>query len=129
MSDTEHNEFASPDDFKVSRDSDGELLPQREDTQLGLVKVIPMTYGDVEAYFGASSVADIGPESLADILDEHVIEPDLSADAGGRIDAAYVQNLNPIAPRELLFAIMNASGLEAEVEMNRDGSAEVAVGN
>lgn len=127
--DTTENEFASAEDFKVQRDSSGELLPQREETQLGVVKVLPMAYGDVEAYFGASTVADVGPSELAEILNDHVVEPNLAADAGGRITAEYVEQMKPIAPRELLFAIFEASGIDAEVEMQQSGGAEVAVGN
>lgn len=127
--DTTENEFASPDDFKVQRDSEGELLPQTVETQLGVVKVTPMPYGDIEAYFGAQSVADVGAEDIADILNDHVEEPDLSTDAGGRITAEYVNSMKPIAPRELLFAIFDASGIDAEVEMQQGGGAEVAVGN
>lgn len=123
------NEFASPDDFKVQRGSDGELLPQTEETQLGVVRVIPMAYGDIEEYFGSASVADIGPAEIADILDDHVVDPDLSQDAGGRMTAEYVETMKPIAPRELLFAVLNASGIDADVEMDEAGGAEVAVGN
>lgn len=123
------NEFASPEDFKIQRDSGGDLLPQEEETQLGAVRVIPMAYGDIDEYFGAKAVADITPDEIADILDEHVVKPDLSQDAGGRITGEYVEQMKPIAPRELLFAILNASGIDAEVEMNQQGGAEVAVGN
>lgn len=125
----DESKFASPEDFQVARDSDGSILPQIEDTQLGKVKVIPMAYGDVEEYFGSATVADIGPGQLAEIFEDHVIEPNLSRHAGGQLTADYIKNMKPIAPRELIFAIMNASGIEADVEMNEDGSAEVAVGN
>lgn len=123
------DEFASADDFKVSRDSSGDLLPQVMDTQLGKVKVVPMAYGDVEKHFGASTVADIGPAQLADLLEEHVAAPDLSSDAGGRIDEDYVKSMKPTAPRELIFAILEASGIEADVQMQDNGGAEVSVGN
>lgn len=127
--DTTENEFASPEDFKVQRDSDGQLLPQPVDTQLGKVRVTPMPYGDIETYFGAQSVADVGAGEIADILNDHVVEPNLREDAGGRITAEYVNSMKPIAPRELLFAIFDASGIDAEVEMQEGGGAEVAVGN
>lgn len=123
------NQFASPEDFKIQRDSDGDLLPQIEDTQLGKVKVIPMAYGDVDKYFGAQAVADIGPGEIAELLNNHVVKPNLKNDAGGKITADYVEGMKPIAPRELLFAILNASGIEADVEMQEGGGAEVAVGN
>lgn len=125
----DENNFASPDDFKIQRDSDGSLLPQTEDTQLGKVKVVPMAYGDIDEYFGAQAVADIGPGEIAELLNNHVIQPNLKEDAGGEITANYVEAMKPIAPRELLFAILNASGIEADVEMQEGGGAEVAVGN
>lgn len=123
-------EFASPDDFQISRDDSGQILPEVRNTQLGKVKVVPMSYGDVEKHFGSSTVADIGPGELAKLLDKHVIRPNLSEDAGpGGVDAKYVEDLKPLAPRELIFAILDASGIDADVEMQDDGGAEVSVGN
>lgn len=125
----DNNQFADPDDFKVQRDSSGELLPQVQETKLGRVKVIPMAYGDIEDYFGDAEVADIGAGQLARMLQDHVVEPNLAADAGGQITAEYVKDLKPLAPRELIFAILDASGIDADVEMQEGGGAEVAVGN
>ena len=123
------NEFADPDDFSIQRDEDGTLLPQVVPTQLGKVEVIPLTYGDIERYFGDGDVADIDSEQLADLIDAHVIKPDLASHAGGRDTASYIQDMKPLAPRELLFAIMGASGLDVDVEMDDSGGATVEVGN
>lgn len=121
-------EFASPDDFKVKRGSDGEVLPQVCDTALGKVKVLPMAYGDIEAHFGDRR-QEVSPEVVADILDMYVLQPDLSSDAGGEVTARYVEDMKPMAPDELVGAIFEASGIDADIQMNDDGTAEVSVGN
>lgn len=120
--------FADADALTVSRDGDGELLPETVYTdQYGKVKVVPLTYGDVEEYFGDSDVADIGAEVIAALLRGHVREPDLNAAAGGEVDAAWVrEELKPLAPRDLIMAILEASDIQADVDMQGQGEAQVA---
>lgn len=128
--DTTDDEFLDPEDLHVTRDSDGDLLPQKHHIAgHGNVKVIPMTYGHVEEYFGDVQVADVGPELAAEIFEEHVVRPDLSADAGGEVDADYVRDMQPMMPMHLLEAILEESGVNADVEATDDGAQVDLAGN
>jgi hypothetical protein len=121
-------EFADPDDLKVSRDADGDLLPEViEAGGYGKVKMRPMNYGMLQDKFGDGTSADLAAGDLADLFDRHVLRPDLSADAGGTVTAGYVRDLEPLAPRELLLALLDVSGIDADVEMDDDGGASVDV--
>lgn len=124
---TTDSQFADPDDFKVRRNGEGEALPQTVDTALGKVRVLPMSYGDVESTFNADGgdAQSISSDQIATLVEHHVIEPDLASDAGGKVTAEYIQHMKPLGPRELIFAILDASGIDADVEMQGGGSAEV----
>lgn len=122
--------YASVDDLTVKRDEKGELLPVDKDTAtFGRVRVLPMAYGAVEKHFGdAGEVADVGSDEIARILDEHVIEPDLSGAAGGRVTGEWVRDhLKPLAPRDLIMAVLSASDVDADVMMDDQGGAQVAL--
>lgn len=124
------HDYASVDDLTVKRDETGEILPVDEETPMfGTVRVLPMAYGAVERHFGeAGQVADVGSDEIARILDEHVIEPDLSEAAGGRVTGEYVrENLKPLAPRDLIMAVLSVSGVDADVMMDDQGGARVAL--
>lgn len=121
------SEFADPDDLKVQRGSDGEKLPQEIETDVTKARVVPLSYGDVQEYFGDGGRADVSAGEVAELLDEFVLEPDFAADAGGTVTADYVRDLKPMVPGALLMGLMDASGIDADIEMQDDGSAEVAV--
>lgn len=124
------DEFASVEELTVKRDETGELLPVVEETpKYGLVKVIPMPYGAIEDKFGdTGDVADVQAPVIAELLDDHVVEPDLSAAAGGQVTAAFVrEELKPLVPRDFIMAILSASDVEADVMVDDAGNAQVAL--
>lgn len=124
------DEYVSPSDLRVKRNGDGRVLPVEEEAgNLGTVKVIPMAYGDVQEYFGDGETQDIDEEVMAELFDKFVVTPDLSADAGGEVTEDYINDMYALAPRDLLMAILSASGVnDAEVEMSdEDNSATVDV--
>lgn len=123
------DEYVSPDDLKVRRNADGEALPVEEHSDMfGKLKVIPMAYGDVQEFFGDGDTADLETPDIAELFDRFIAKPDLSADAGGQVTEEYVNDMYPLAPRELLMAILRASGVEADVDMDEENmEAEVTV--
>lgn len=121
---SEETEFVDPDDLKVERDGDGDLMPEdREVEGLGKIKLVPMRYGDVQDYFGDGAEADVGPEDLAAIFNEFYIYPDFDLDSEG------VADFKPMVPAVLLQELMDASGIDADVDVDEQGEATVAVGN
>lgn len=123
------SEFVNPDDLSVQRDGEGHLIPEvKEAGNFGKVKVLPMTYGDVQSRFGDGTEFDFDSEDLAEIFDEHVVKPNLSEVAGGEVTAGYVEGMYPLAPRDLLMSILEASGVDADVEAQQGGGASVSVG-
>lgn len=123
-------EYASVDELTVRRDEAGELLPVDKETPMfGVVQVKPMAYGAVERHFGdAGEVAQVESEVIAQVLGEHIVKPDLNDAAGGKLTASWVrENLKPMAPRDLLMAILDASDVDADVAVDDQGNAEVAL--
>lgn len=116
------DEYVSKDDLFVRRDESGELLPTSiEAGKFGTVEVVPMTYGKAERLFGGvGGEQDVDASLIADILNEHYVRPsfDLSADD--------IRDMKPFAPQALLMAVMDASGLDADVSVT-DGEAEVSL--
>lgn len=116
------------DRFFGRRDGEGQRLPETVETnRFGDVGVLPMNYGDVMRYFegdDGSDLNDLSAEQLAGLFSRYVKEPDLVADAR-RVGLAeqsddagewvlmpgYVEDMHPLAPVELLFAIIEASNL------------------
>ena len=122
------SEYVNPEDLTVQRDGDGQLIPQEKQAgDFGKVKVLPMTYGAVQRRFGDGQNFDFDSHDLAEIFDEHIIEPNLSEYSGGKVDAKYVESMYPLAPRDLLMAVLEASGVDADVQAQGDGGAQVQV--
>lgn len=122
------SDYADPEDLTVQRDDNDELLPQDvEVDRFGTISVIPMTYGRVQTRFGDGQEFEFDTEELAEMFDRHIVEPDLSEAAGGTVTPEYVEEMYPDAPSKLLLAIMEASGVEADVEGDADGGATVEV--
>ena len=122
------SDYVNPDDLTVQRDEHGEVLPV--DTQagdLGKVRVLPLTYGAVQRRFGDGVEFNFDSADIADLVDEHIIKPDLSTAAGGQVTAEYIESMYPTAPRDLLMAILDVSGVEADVQATRAGGAQVQV--
>lgn len=115
-------------DLKVSRNERGELLPVEQESEMfGTLKVIQMPYGEIQEKFGdAGDVAQAEASVVAEVIDNHLVEPDLSADAGGTVTDEYVEDeLLPLVPREVLLAVLKASGVDADVAVDEGGSATV----
>lgn len=121
---TDESEFVDPEDLQVQRDGEGQVLPQvAEAGSLGKVKVRPMSYGDVQDHFGDGTQADIQPAQMAAIFNEFFTQPDF--DLSGR----DVEDFKPLVPRDLLMALLDVSGIDADVMMEESGEATVDVGN
>lgn len=118
------SDFVDPDDLKVQRNGDGEVIPQTEELgTLGKLKVKPMTYGDVEEEFGDGSTSELSPKDMAFIFNTWILKP--SFDYSGK----DVEDMKPMVPGRMLELVMDVSGIEAEVEVDDDGRATVEVGN
>lgn len=97
--------------FKVARDGKGNLIPLEKETSCGNVLVLPMSYGDIEAWRNQGTT-HIPIKVLASLFKKHIISPDMSS-----VTAAEIENdFKPLAIEELLVAIMAASGLESAVK-------------
>lgn len=146
-------EYASIDDAIVSRDEDGELLPEDVETaSIGLVEVLPMPYGAIEEHFGSSgTAAELDSEQVAQVLDNggrwtpRIITPDHRAHAEregytqtvtnpntgeeketGHITGDYVrEHFKPLSLRDYLMAVLDASDVEADVMADNAGNAQV----
>lgn len=114
----------SDQELFVQRGSDGQLLPTVEVApDIGKVKVIPLTYGGIQEYFGAGTQMDeIESEDIAEILREHVVEPDLSEITSQEVE----EDMKPMVPQALLLAVMKASGVDVDMDalQNQEGVLE-----
>jgi len=128
MSDTQSDEpddpdddgpsIASLDDFRVSRDGEGELLPVTEPLpgSNDHVRVIPLTQGDANEYLPDSGVpTDLDDEAMLELLVEFYVEPDFTGVES--LDELVAFGLDP-----LLMALMNASGFDYAQGMVADSS-------
>jgi hypothetical protein len=140
-------EYANADDVFVKRDEEDKVLPVDERVPgVGTVRVRPMVYGQSERYFGdAGNIAQVGPEVVAEVFRNHVIEPDLEAHAkenyarqarasarGESGPTAYLtgdvvrEEMKAFVAASFLRAILRASGLPSVgVDVNQDGHARI----
>lgn len=119
---SDDSEFVDPDDLAIQRGSEGQRLPQEAQAgSLGKVKVVPMSYGDVQEYFGDGTQADVSADTMATIFNEFVVKPDLD------LTESDVEDFKPLVPRDLLMAILDASGIDADVMVEEGGAATVDV--
>lgn len=141
---------ASPEDAFVPRDEDGQVAEVRTVAQgLGAVTVRPMVYGQAERYFGdAGGVAQAGPEAVAEVIHEHVLDPDYDAyvresdamrkdaekdrragDYGSDqwlTESVVKDHMTPFAPQALLMAVLNESGMGVQsLTVNEQGEATI----
>lgn len=116
-------EFVDPDDLRVSRDSDGELLGEvHQCGNLGKVEVVPMAYGDVEEHFGDGRTSDVTAKEMATLFNEFYVRPDFDLSPSD-----ITEDFKPMVPANLLMTLMDASGIDADIDMDDDGSATVNV--
>jgi len=102
------------DELFTPRDDDGDLKPQEIPTSVGTIIATPLTYGDVEQYFGsAAGMANADSEVVAAVLSAKVVDPDLSD-----ITEDEVADLRPMLPAEILEGLMDVSGIDAQVEVD-----------
>lgn len=121
---------ASADDFLVKRDENDEIVPVEYETeQFGTVEVRPMPYGAIESRFGnAGEVADVDSDVIADVIDDFVVYPDFREIAGGEVTGDFVRDhMKPLAPRDLIMAILAVSDVDASVTMDNQANAQVAI--
>ena len=117
---------ATMDSFKVKRDGEGNLLPVDRETDFGIVAVIPMTYGDAEAWGEAMGNVDgVDSNTLAKQFKKHIVDPDMSGVTGKSLKEEF----KPLVIQELLMAIIGASGLEDQMAatVDEDGNASIEV--
>lgn len=134
---TADDNFASLAEITVSRDSDGYLAPRvvedalKVPTENGVVErdvqVLQMAYGDAESMFGDDEVADVGPGIVAKLFDDHLITPE--GPEGGYTEEYVADEMLPLAVRDLMLAIMEASGMQVDnLDVDDSGNAEVEFG-
>ena len=117
---------ATMDSFKVKRDGEGNLIPVDRETKFGIISIIPMTYGDAEVWGETMGDADnVNASTLAKQFQKHVIEPDMSKVNGVELK----RDFKPLVVKELLMAIIGASGLEDQLTATVDpsGTAKIEV--
>lgn len=120
-------EFASADDFKVTRDGDGQRVPVRHeipgigpDAKPRTVLFRPLNYGDMKSLFGDGTVHDVNESILARVFDQHVLEPKLAGLSGhqrGRVTEDDIDEMYPMDPRYLMEGLFEASGIDADIMM------------
>lgn len=119
----------SDEDLFVQRGEDDRLLPVTEEApQLGEVRVIPMTFGSIREYFGSGTqMDDIEPSEIAEILRNHVVDPDLSEITSDEVS----EDMKPMAPQALLLAVMKASGVNVDMDslQNQESVLDEGEGN
>jgi hypothetical protein len=108
----DEDEVASEDDFRVQRDSDGELLPVATEV-VGMDKKIvhkPMTRGDVDEYMPPDlAPQSMSPEQKATILNEFLLKPDFGELTGDDIEEDFLG----FADADVLVkTILDGSGYE-----------------
>lgn len=111
-------------DFQVKRDGEGKLIPIEVETEYGTVMIIPMTYGDSEAWARKMKDVDsISDGEVAKLFAKHFADPDLSQVRGDDIKNDY----KAFAIAVGLRAIMKASGLEKVMEavVGEDGTVRI----
>lgn len=120
-------ESVTEDELFVQRDESGELQPLHEEAPgLGEVKVLPMTYGAIRSYFGADTqMDDISSDDIAEILRNHLVEPDLSEVTGDDVE----NRMKPMVPQSLLLAVMKGSGVDVDLEAVEEGEPVLGEGN
>jgi len=112
------------EDFKVKRDGEGNLIPIKEDTKYGTVHVLPMAYGDAEAWGDMMNETNsISSADLAKTFAKHVTNPNMADVTGTEVKKDFL----PLAVQELIMAIMKASGMGDEIKavVNEDGTAKI----
>lgn len=149
--DAGESDRADPDEFFVPRDETGEVAEvETHVAGYGEVVVRPMVYGEVERYLGdAGAVAQAGPETIAEILRNHVVDPDLDEYARENFgedvraasrgedtpanvyltEAVVRDHMNPYAPQALLMAILRESGMDVNVAVDEAGEATIEFGD
>ena len=122
--------------FFVTRDATGRIRPTEVEVPgYGTVTIRMMVYGEAEAYFGdAGGAAMVGPSVIADILRNHVVDPDFDTFAASNPEwpedhltpRIVSEEMQPFAPNALLQAILEQSGLD-NVSVQTDESGNAAV--
>lgn len=124
----EQNSIVSKDDLFIERGGDGELLPVRV-SPMGMeeeIEVRPVTYGKIKEFFSPDTdVADIDESVIAELLREHVVDPDLS----DITEDDVANRMNPMVPQALLMGVLEASGLSQNMSFNDEGDLELEEGN
>lgn len=135
----ESSGYADPDDVLIGRDDDGDKI--RQDIMVdgvGLHNIEPMSYGDVQRYLGDGSQHEVEEEALARLFENFIVEPDYAGKADewarkmgkkprGRITAEFIEDWKPLMVREVLMALFEVSGIDADVMMEGT-TANVDVG-
>jgi len=121
---TDEMNIAKPDDFFVTRNEDDELQPVTEPLP-GVeesIRVIPMTMGDLNEYGGSEgqlNPAELSPEDVAEILNEHWYDVRESDDFD--VTAERVEDdMIGFGRDALVTAILRASGHDLQNALNME---------
>ncbi|MFD1515116.1 hypothetical protein [Halomarina rubra] len=114
--------MVSVDDVIVSRDGDGNVLPEKVYVEElgGHIKARRLTKSARDEYImPLLSGEDITDGMLADLYETHLVEPDLTNDEG-EVTAAFVsEQLDPSMEDGLLYGILLVSDLDEIVDRLR----------
>jgi len=121
-------EYANPEDFGLTRDGEADRNPiDKMVPGVGMCNFTPLNYGDVQNYFGdAGAATEADPETLAKVIHFHLNEPNLSdLSDRGRVTGTLIKNMRPMYPRNVILSLFDASGIEADLQMDNEGNAEI----
>lgn len=117
--------YAQMEDFKVTRDGEGKIIPVEVDTDFGPVLAVPMTYGDIEAMTrGSKKGGGLSAEIVAKQISRHILKPVEMASVTAEM---IREQFKAMAVKALLDAVMEASGMkdQIEIEVDEDGTTRV----
>ncbi|MWG34819.1 hypothetical protein [Halomarina oriensis] len=109
-------------DVTVSRDQEGNVLPEKQYVEEldGYVKARRLTKNAREQWImPLLSGEDISDAQLADLYESHLVEPDLTNDEGEVTERLVAEELDPAMEDGLLYGILLVSDLDEIVDRLR----------
>ena len=116
-------EYLKKEDVLYLRDTEGKLLPQ--DVKLetiegdNVVKVLPMTKGELNTLYSQLKDGDTSAEQDVDIVEKFLIEPKLTRDE-------IVKAMKPQMIAAITIAILSLTTGKDQKELSNESKAKIA---